>query len=177
MGLIKEDGTIVANANSYVTVADANAYFALTNNTVWDALDPSDQKGPFLIQAVRFMQQRYRKRWAGYRTSSTQLLDWPRASVSKPDVGIGYAAYPSYYGIHEIPQEVKDAQCELALRMSNGDLNPDIAPEDMARSIKVGPIEIDFSPNGTTVTFFAAVEQLLYPLFDGGGQLTRIGRS
>jgi len=177
MAIIKEDGSIVANANSYVTVAEANAYFALVNNAVWDPLDPTDQKVPYLILAVKFMQQRYRLRWQGYRTNVSQKLDWPRTLVAKPDVGSGYGSYPVYYGINDIPQEVKDAQCELAVRIANGDLNPDISPEDVADTIKVGPISVTYSKNGPASTVFVAVEQLLMPLFGLSGGQMKVGRS
>ena len=43
MALIVEDGTIVAGANSFVTVAEADAYIANFNDQVWAALLPADK--------------------------------------------------------------------------------------------------------------------------------------
>ena len=178
--LIIEDGTGVAGANSYVTVAQADIYFANVNNTVWDGLDSIDQKGPFLIQAVRYMQQVYRSRWKGYRryslnlTSKTQILDWPRVWVDQIDSPGGYGPYPYFYDPNSIPQEIKDAQCELAVRAANGDLAPDI--DRVEKSVQVGSLKVEYDPNYSPIVVFRAIEALLDPFFESQGTMSRIGR-
>lgn len=177
MALIVEDGSIVANANSYNSLANADAYFALVNNTTWANYDPTDQKTPFLVAATRYMQQAFRRRWAGYRFSNSQILDWPRFNVPKFDVGAGYGYSPNYYSTTEIPVEVKSAQCELALRAGNGDLYPDLSPDDMAKSVKIGPLQIVYDEKAPSLTVFTAVEHLLIPLFGSISGQPKIARS
>jgi hypothetical protein len=55
-----------------------------------------------------------RENWLGSRVDETQALAWPRYNVLVVD-GVG-----AYYLTTEIPQLVKDAQCELALAMIGG---------------------------------------------------------
>ena len=179
MTVIVEDGSIVANANSYVAVADADAYFALRNNTVWAGLNATTQKAPFLISAVDYMQQMYRMRWYGWRDNLNQTLDWPRLWVQQFDAPGNYGPAPYYFSPNVIPQEVKTAQMMLAVRIANGDLAPDITREDMASSVKVGPIQIDYSKDSPVVTIFRAVDKVLAPLLvnDGSSMMARISRS
>jgi len=56
--LVCEDGTGLANANTYVAQADADSYFADRANAAWAALS-SDQKASALIQATQYLDARY----------------------------------------------------------------------------------------------------------------------
>jgi hypothetical protein len=53
--------------------------------------------------------------------NNTQALSWPRSGAAKPDsvYGTSYNLVDVYLTT-EIPQLVKDAQCELALAYLNG---------------------------------------------------------
>lgn len=42
--LIVEDGTGIANADSYVSVAEADAYHVAFGNDLWAAIDPTKKK-------------------------------------------------------------------------------------------------------------------------------------
>lgn len=176
MALIVETGALVAGANSYVTVADADSYFADRNNTDWDALDASDQKSPFLLKAVDYLQQMYRLRWAGTRVSFTQALDWPRAYVPVQDSPNVYGSFPSYYDYNSIPQEIKTAQILLAAKIIDGDLAPDLTPEDMASMVKVGSIEVKYSPTAPSSRVFRDIDMLLKPMLKTSGIMSRISR-
>lgn len=111
-----------ASANSYITLADATTYFGnRLNADTWDAATSDTQTKALLMSAKRLE----RENWIGSRASSTQALAWPRSGAAKVDsIGGAYWA-GSYYGAvcyetTEIPQQVKDAQCELALAYLNG---------------------------------------------------------
>src|SRR5262245_1477883 len=117
-----------ASANSYVALLDAENYLdARLNAGAWTGAT-SDDKTRALLMAARRLEV---ENWLGNRVKSTQRLAWPRLDVAKVDpIGMGYGAgygyqwwaYPSteYYKSDEIPQQVKDAQCELALAYLEG---------------------------------------------------------
>lgn len=108
-----------ASANSYVTVANGDTYFDnRLNSSAWaDATD--DDKARALLQAAQRLE---RENWIGTRASTTQALAWPRSGAAKVDSGTGYFSaygwgFQSVYEVTEIPQPVKDAQCEFALSL------------------------------------------------------------
>lgn len=174
MSLIVEDGSGVANANSYNALADADAFFAARNNTTWAALDQTDQKIPYLIQAVDYMQQAFRPRWKGWRHLTTQVLDWPRLWVDQFDSPGNYGPNPYYFAPTTIPQEVKTAQLLLALKITNGDLAPDL--ERVEQIVKVGSIQVTYDSNRPPFTVYRDVEMLLGPFLQTSGNMARIGR-
>ena len=56
--LVVEDGTGLADANSYIASADADTYWANRANAAWAALD-DDAKAAALIQATQYLDARY----------------------------------------------------------------------------------------------------------------------
>jgi hypothetical protein len=97
-----------ASANSYVTIAEADAYLvARLNAGAWETDATADEKIRAVIEATRELD---RLSWQGRRASTTQALAWPRYWVVDPDS-------PSAFNVDStiIPQRVKDATCELAL--------------------------------------------------------------
>ncbi len=173
--IIVETGLEVANANSYVTLAEANTFFQQVANSVWDGLDNTDEKIPFIIAAQRYMAQAFRMRWLGYRHTNTQPLDWPRLWVNQFDAPGNYGPYPLYYAPTVIPQQIKDAQCMLAVKLANGDLAPDI--ERVTESEQVGPIKVTYAKGFSTVTIFRDVELLLAPFFKSTGMNAVVSRA
>lgn len=127
-----------STANSYVDLAVADAYFDdRLEATTWSG-STSDNKTRALLMAARRLNN---ENWQGDRAKTDQALAWPRAGALKPD-GVGFGSsdfipgagaflYPRTTGIYwggygeqytstEIPQPVKDAQCELALAYLEG---------------------------------------------------------
>lgn len=106
-----------ASANSYTTENEAQTYLGnRLNSTAWDNANSEDRAKALLMATKRLE----RENWIGSRVDNTQSLSWPRYGAEKPDAigGYGNLGYP--YGQEqflttEIPQLVKDAQCELAL--------------------------------------------------------------
>lgn len=102
-----------ASANSFVTMTEAEAYFdARLTADRWNATTESD-KIRALIEATREISA---LPYQGSRSTSTQALSWPREYAPDPDVSLSDLTddYP-YYPDTEVPQRVKDAQCEYAL--------------------------------------------------------------
>jgi hypothetical protein len=168
VALIVETGAGDASANSYASVADADAYFADRNDATWTGTN--SVKEAALIIATAYIDSRYRARWQGYQTSSGQALSWPRIDVYKEE----YICIPP----NTIPKELKNATIELAKRALTNQLMPDIAAG--AASIikkKVGPIEIDYAVGQVPSKIWSYPEMILSPLFSGSGISIRMERS
>lgn len=113
-----------ASANSYATIAEADTYFDnRLNVSTWGASSDDDQLRALIMAANTFNQDSFN--WLGSRVNSTQRLAFPRQGCPKvdssamvfPGAGAFFfsGSYQDYYLTTEIPQPVKDAQCELAL--------------------------------------------------------------
>lgn len=85
MTLIVEDGSVVDNANSYVTVAQADTFLENQGDATWTGVATDEGKESALIQATSYLQQKYRLLWKGSRVEAFQSLDWPRSGVDVPD--------------------------------------------------------------------------------------------
>ena len=158
MSLIVEDGTGMANAESYISVVDADTYHANLGNTAWASLTTT-VKEQLLRKATNYMVQVYRSAWAGIRINDTQSLDFPRYLVPKYDNGAMY----SYYDEKSVPKEVKDACCEFALKANAGSLAPDL--DRLTKREKVGVLEVEYdNAKGLPYVQYRAMDNLLYPL-------------
>lgn len=104
-----------ASSNSYVTVTAARSYFddRLSTGSFLEA--SSDDQERALLQAAARLNF---FNWLGERASTAQALAWPRAGVAKRDseyFGLYTSGvYIDHFPSDDIPQFVKDAQCELA---------------------------------------------------------------
>jgi hypothetical protein len=175
MALIVEDGTGLATAESYLSVADADTYHTSrgTAEASWVGLD-EDIKEQCLRRATDYMVQAYRGRWKGYMVlPQTQVLDWPRYQVY-PDASFLYTISPS-----TVPSEVKKACAELAMRANVASLTSDVAAQGEVTSESVGPISVAYSVNGQRQVRYSAIDHTLGPLLvdgDSGAQGTaRLG--
>ena len=122
-----------ASANSYVTVAEADAYFATSfGRTAWGSASAAN-KEIVLIESTRLLDLLVS--WKGYVKSDTQALRWPRTHVPNID--------GRYISDSIVPKDVKNAVFELAYSLlSNGGFQ---ASENELAKVKVGPVSIDFS--------------------------------
>ena len=181
MALTIETGLIVAGADSYASVADADTYHTNNGTAAW-ALASNEAKEAALRKACRYLDGRYRARWKGRRVQPVaQALEWPRGGVcigetypagnATHDVGFGGEIYIPY---DSIPQRLKDAQCELALRALDGDLAAD-ASTGVKRE-KVDIIDTEYFAGAVPgQTAYVAVEQLIsdYLITTGNVDLLR----
>src|SRR5262245_44913249 len=165
-----------ANANSYLNVADVTAFFdARLNSAAWTTAVADDKTRALLMAANRLQVEN----WLGNRVTSTQRLAWPRIGVQKVDpVGTGYGfGYHYGYGYQsteiyksdEIPQPVKDAQCELALAYLEGF---DDGGEDAMDSFSAEGVSIKFRASRPDGGLPPRVQQLIGALI-GGNRLVR----
>lgn len=161
-----EDGTIVAGANSYIALADCDAYH-LGVNAAWAAGSEDNRKGA-LVRAARSLDRKYR--WRGYKVNpATQRMEWPRVGVMiAAGMGANNLTGTAYeYPANEIPQAVKDSQCELALRelATPGSTMPDLDPNTRRKVVKAkaGPAETEteYSESSDLTVAFQTVDGLL----------------
>lgn len=138
MAFTVEDGSAVPGANSFVSIADFQTYCAdrLIDVTQWSENDTMR----CLVLASDFLQAQFGLRFSGVPVSPSQRLCWPRRNARRNMGADGYAwvgiwQFPVAYVIpeNEVPVEVIEATCELALRVyaNTEGLAPDIQPDDM----------------------------------------------
>ena len=167
MALIIEDGSIVANANSYVTVANFRLYAEARGVT--DISEVDSDVEVLLIKAMDFLEGQHTK-YQGCTTSSSQVLQWPRSGVMVDNLSVG---------VNEIPRALEYAQYALALEVHAGnDLQPTRLPstKGVISKEKIGPIEIAYESSKTAgfTPGFAKAEALLSHLYKRNGlQLIR----
>lgn len=104
MDFVVEDGTGLANSNSYVSVADAIKYHDSMGNAAWAEAGESEQMIA-LIRASTYLDGRYASSWPGTRLLSTQRMDWPREDAYDIDD----------FDLLLVPLAVQEATCEAAL--------------------------------------------------------------
>ena len=118
-----------ANANSYLTVAEAESYLeAHKDYDVWSALDDEAKKAA-LVSATRELDLLI---YAGRKSTQSQSLQWPRIGIVDRD---GYT-------VTGVPKLLKDAACEQVIYELTEDDN--IASEfDLKNldSVEVGPLK------------------------------------
>ena len=92
-----------ANANTYITLADANSFIeglVLSDDAAaWDG-SSNDNKNRALFTAAQRID---REKFLGARVDDTQALEWPRSGVRKPDT------YTNLYGL-SFPRGTKGPQ-------------------------------------------------------------------
>lgn len=177
MALIAEDGSSKPDANSYISLEDADAYHALRGNTDWEFLN-DEVRIACLVRATDFLTQEYRSSWKGARTTATQALDWPRAGVviedlSGPSFQFGYGRFQVAYNV--VPTEVKNACAELGLRASIQAL-----VKDQTRAViseTVGPISIVYDKSSPQQTKYSAVAMMLEPYLKSNGAMVKLSRT
>jgi hypothetical protein len=174
MSLVVEDGTARSDAESYISVADATTYHANRGNAAWAAVADDPTREQLLRKATDFMVGAYRQRWMGYRAKSTQALDWPRYEVPMPDAVMNNQ-YMAYYPYNEVPAVVQRACAELALRAIDGDLASDLEAPVIQETI--GPVTVRYAEGARQNKVYQAIEAMLAPLLDGGGNSIPVKRA
>lgn len=153
--IIVEDGSGVANANAYVSVADVRAYAEQRGITL-PASD--DEVGAMIIKATDYLES-FACKYQGRKTDCAQALQWPRTCVV-----ICCQDFPD----NEIPKALKSAQSSAVLIQNEGlVLQPNVTAQDYVIEETVGPITTKYAnpvQAGISATF-TGLESLLEPLF------------
>lgn len=134
MAIVVEDGTGLALADAYVSIAEADEYFAdvLVYTTTWSAYSDAD-KELRIRRATKVLDSR--TDWEGYKNVDTSGLRWPRKHVRDRD-GILVSNLV-------VPEAVKDATCELIRIMDGEDITTGQDIESLRR-LMVDVVEIEY---------------------------------
>lgn len=124
--IVVEDGTGVIGANSYVSVAEFQAWLADRGYVITG--DPSE----LLIRAMDYIES---LNYWGSPVICEQDLSWPRAWV--PMEGC------CYFNSNEIPQALKTAQMQVARSIDVG-IDPLSTLPRLVSSVTVGPISVTY---------------------------------
>lgn len=159
MSLIIEDGSIVANANSYATVPEIQAYALARGFNLPTTVDDVEV---LALKAMDFLEGK-RAYYQGSKTNpANQELQWPRTGVK-----IDCFDFPS----DAIPKELGNAQMQLCIESYNGiDLQP-TTEQGFVTEDTVGPLTTKYSEKVGTSTGpnMTAVDSLLQPLYNPCG--------
>ena len=136
MALIVESGAGLPNSEAFISVSDADTYFSNRGNAAWAALNTAAKEAALRL-STDYMGAVYGPRWGGERLTDTQALDWPRGEPG-------------------VPEAVKRANAELAVRASAGALLGDQGAQ--VKSETVGPISVTYAEGARQGTRYAAVD-------------------
>jgi len=160
MALIVEDGSIVANANGYCTVAEVRAFATDRGFTL-----PTDDTvvEQYIVQAADFIFT-LEDCFQGNRVDVDQELSFPRDEITVYGKDIA----------NTIPKLLKQATARLVFDAASGvDLQPTTNGQIIIEE-GVGPLRVKYADHSritgkadATTTFNAAIK-LLQPLFTAG---------
>ena len=160
MTIIVEDGSNVANANSYVSVSDLESFAALRGYTLPAT---TAEKEVLLIKGSDYTES-FRAKYQGQKTYSDQSLQWPR----EPVIIDGYQI-----GSTSIPSDLKNAQMQAAIEvsLSGGDIQPNTGKN--IKKEKVDVIEVEYQDGGGALyaPTYPKVDTYIDPLIKAGGGL------
>jgi len=170
MALIVEDGTGLDDAESYVSVAEIKSYWSVRG-------DPSAISGATdavleekAREATAYLDGIYSGRYAGYKKTKEQSLQWPR-----------YDAYESGWLISGdiIPQRLKSACCELIFRAMSANLSIDLTSGEAALKreyVRAGSVVTsqEFVGASNRQPVYTTAKNLIKPILQGGGAVPLI---
>jgi hypothetical protein len=147
--IVVEDGTGLANSNSYASEAQLTTYAADRNVTV------TGTAAVLLITAMDYIEQQPFK---GNKNTKEQALQWPRFSV-----------WIDSYSIDsdEIPLLLLEAQMEAALAVDIGN-NPSGTVDRATKREKLDTLEVEYMDGARDQEFNRALETKLRKLLRVG---------
>lgn len=143
--LVVETGSGVTGANSYISLADATSYLAVHSlAATWTGLASDDLRNEALIKATRYIEARFGRRFLGHKALPGNALSWPRLAIYDELAREQYAQ-------GTIPDLLKNAQCEYAVRAATQSLMADTSAsaDTLKESKKLGPLEksVEYAEN------------------------------
>lgn len=175
MAIVKEDGTIVAGANTYSTLTEVDTYHEERLNTAWTNAD-DETKEAAMLRAMAGMESHYRDRWIGYKSNhnavnAPQNTAWPRKADKEESLANGYVLADMTklvdndgieIGVNEIPALVVQAYNEICLiEVTEPFVSVRLSRDDMLKYQRVDVIEQEWLRNAPAVTSFPHIDALL----------------
>jgi Putative DnaT-like ssDNA binding protein len=159
MALTVEDGTGIVDADSYVTVAELDAFAAARGVTTLPALDADKE---VLLRLAFDYVEAHRGQFQGVKTyEGNSYSQFPRENLYVDGEEVGPAV---------VPREAKRAQMQLAIDADDATLSPNGTGRAVIRE-KLDVLETEYeagqSPSPQPV--FTKANQWLRPLFGNSG--------
>ena len=138
-----------ANSDSFLTVAEADTYWA-TNlyATTWVA-GTTANKEKALKMATRILDEKCA--WSGTRASSTQALGWGRTDVTYDGITVSSTT---------VPIQIKNATAQFAGDLLVSNLTANSEGKGL-NSLRVGEITLDFDKTDTAGVMPEIVQEML----------------
>jgi hypothetical protein len=163
---------IIVGTDTYISLADAQTYlsghYISTDSkmSAWNALNDADQE--ILLKKATLIIDR--QPLVGYKATETQALAFPRTIYS--EVPNELYNSPIFYSDHwytqtAVPNEVKYAQCEIAIEMVTGTSNRASLQRQGVKSFTLGNLSETYSGAQNSLVSYEA-KQLLAPYAGGG---------
>jgi hypothetical protein len=159
-----------AAAESYFSIAEADAYFSSRGVTAWTGTDAVKEQAA--RKGTTYLDNAYRERWKGITSTQPQALAWPRVEGSRG----GRPFYGSSYPLLDengwqidptiVPVQVKRAAMEAALlAIGVTVLEPALVRGGQIKSIdkSVGPLRkaIVYADGAPAIDRYTAIDGLL----------------
>lgn len=148
-----------ASADSYVSAADFAAYVVANISATYSGVEATQEVN--LRRAAQWIDSRYD--YTGTRQYETQARTWPRVT------GLLVDGWP--INADTVPQDIKNAQCELAYLIETDSLNPFATVEATVKRSrsKAGPVETETEyTGGKSSPRIVAIEVMLRRYTEGG---------
>lgn len=153
MALIIEDGSIVAESNSYVSVDDLMDYLELRGLSLSD----ESKATSLIIKAMDYVES---KDYLGSRASDNQALKFPRKGITLDGVEVDDST---------IPALVKKAVCQLAYDADSQDLLSTSDGKVVIRERVEGAVDVSYDGNlSSNQAIFAQAESFLSKFYSFG---------
>ncbi len=166
MALTVEDGSGVTDADSYVSLDEADQYLEDKCEAQEWANTEVEEKEEILRFASMFLDGSYS--WKGSRSVEQQGLSWPRKEVRVDGITLSST---------KVPDRIKKAVFELALKTAKAPILEDVDSAPIKKE-SFGPFSIEYgsTENGGQKKF-AMVDFLVSPYVQGGGGTISIVRA
>lgn len=160
-----EDGTGLAAATSYISIADAADYLSVdvVAETAWDALSTEEQE-EFLMWSTRLLDQKCWYEGNPVDTTTPQGLRWPRCWVYDRD--------GTLLSSTAVPGQIEAAVVELAKHLIAGNDLTTGSDIDNLKKIVVDVIEIEYQDDAGQTT----IPNIINAILEGIGTF-RIGNA
>ena len=162
MALIVEDGSVVPNAHSYISVADATTYFENHSDPELWPNSQLDVKEGALRYATTTLDGMFK--WTGEVFSLTQSLSWPRSDATDNE--------DRTIATNSVPERVRQATCELALLHISKPLNENYDRGGDTKMEQVGPVRVEYFSGASVEPYLPILMRILGGLGTWRGAMT-----
>jgi len=162
MALIVEDGSVVPNVDSYISVADATTYFENHSDPQLWPNSQLDVKEGALRYATTTLDGMFK--WTGEVFSLTQSLSWPRSDATDNE--------DRTIATNSVPERVRQATCELALLHISKPLNENYDRGGDTKMEQVGPVRVEYFSGASVEPYLPILMRILGGLGTWRGAMT-----